>query len=424
MENNQFTKFKLNDKLIQKLNERRITIPTKIQEDVIPKIFKGENVIAQSKTGTGKTLSYLLPVIEKNIKGSCQTIIIAPTKELANQIYQEALYYTKDLDLKVFLLTGGEEIEKQELKLKNSFDIIVGVTGRILKIHEDNKLKLSGVKQIILDEADFLVELGFISDLEKIIGESKRLEELLVFSATMSTKTKNIVANLNPKRNSSRIDAKMKLPENITNYFFPLKKDEERDKYLMTILKNINPYLCIIFVRTKKESTWLYNILKENRYLVGVLNGELTPSQRKNVMEDFKSTKIQYLVATDVASRGVDVEGINYVINYNLPLNELDYLHRAGRTGRVEDKGVVYTLCNELDEGYLRKYAINLGFDIKPLKISGNTIVEVKNYKGVKARFNIEELKKQDKLKEIGKKDKEKREKYNEQKKRRNTKRR
>ena len=422
MENNQFTKFKLNEKLIHKLDERRITVPTKIQEDVIPKIMKGENIIAQSKTGTGKTLSYLLPVIEKNIKGSSQTVIIAPTKELANQIYQETLYYTKDFDLRVILLTGGEEIEKQELKLKDSFDIIVGVTGRILKIHEVNKLKLSGVKKMILDEADFLVELGFISDLEKIIGASRRLEQLLVFSATMSTKTKNIIAGLNPRRNSTRIDAKMKLPDNITNYFFPLKKDDERDKYLMTILKNINPYLCIIFVRTKKECTWLYNILKENGYLVDALNGELTPSQRKNVMEDFKSTKIQYLVATDVASRGVDVEGINYIINYNLPLNEFDYLHRAGRTGRVKDVGVVYTLCNELDEGYLRKYAANLDFDVKPLKIVGSSIVETKNYKGVKPRFNIEELKKQEKLKLINKNVKDKKEKYNEQKKRRNTK--
>ncbi|HPO50583.1 MAG TPA: DEAD/DEAH box helicase, partial [Spirochaetota bacterium] len=292
MENNQFTKFKLDEKLIRKLEEKRITVPTKIQDEVIPKIFKGENIIAQSKTGTGKTLSYLLPSIQKNLNKNCQTLIIAPTKELANQIYKEASYYAKDFDLKIILLTGGGEIEKQESKLKNGFDIIIGVTGRILKIFDENKLKLSGIKSIILDEVDFLVELGFIDDIKKILGESKRLDNLLVFSATMSTKTKNIVAALNPKRGSSRIDAKIKLPENITNYFFPLKKDEERDKYLTTILKNINPYLCIIFVRTKKESIWLYNILKENGYLAGVLNGELTPSQRKNVMEDFKSTKI------------------------------------------------------------------------------------------------------------------------------------
>lgn len=424
MDNNQFVKFSLDERLIKKLNERRITIPTKIQDEVIPKVFKGESVIAQSKTGTGKTLSYLIPIIQNFTKGNHQSLIIAPTKELANQIYQETLYYTRDMDIKVILLTGGEEIEKQELKLKNGFDILIGVTGRIIKIREENKLKLSGVKIIVLDEVDFLVELGFITDLEKIIGESKRLEQLLVFSATMSIKTKNIIAKFIPGRGATRIDAKIKLPENITNYFFPLKKDDLRDKYLMTILKNINPYLCIIFVRTKKESIWLYNILKENGYLVGVLNGELTPSQRKNVMEDFKHTKIQYLVATDVASRGVDVDGINYVINYNLALNEMDYLHRAGRTGRVNDKGTVFTLCNELDEGYLKKYALNLGFEIKALKITGNNFVEDKNYKGVKARLNIEELKKQEKLKIIGKKERERKEKYNEQKKRRNPKKR
>ena len=262
-----------------------------------------------------------------------------------------------------------------------------------------------------MDEADFLVELGFISDIKEIIDHSPRLVNLLVFSATMSTKTKNIIVSLNRGRSTSRIDAKNRLPDNITNYFFPLKKDDERDKYLLTILKNINPYLCVIFVRTKKESLWLYNILKEKGYLIGLLNGELTPSQRKNVVEDFRKTKLQYLVATDVASRGLDVLGINYIINYTLPLNESDYLHRAGRTGRVEDSGVVYTLCNELDEGYLKKYAINLGFEVKPLKINGSTIVELKNYLGAKPRFNIEELKKIEKLKEIAKKNKIKNEK-------------
>ena len=184
MENNEFSKFKLNNFLIEKLDKRRICKPTDIQDDVMPKVIKGETLIAQSKTGTGKTLSYLLPLINENLTKKMPVLIVAPTKELATQIFAEVNYYTEGTDIKPILLISGEEIEKQEAKIKTDFDIIVGVTGRILKLTEEGKLKLSLIKKLVLDEADFLVELGFLDDIENIYSLCKNLDQFLVFSAT------------------------------------------------------------------------------------------------------------------------------------------------------------------------------------------------------------------------------------------------
>jgi len=422
MQNNEFIKFKFDNKIIEKLNEKRIYVPTKVQDQVIPKILNGEDVIAQSKTGTGKTISYILPLIQLNLFKKSAILIIAPTKELASQIFKEIVFFTENLDIQTVLLTGGEEQEKQEEKLKRGFDIIVGVTGRIIKLAENGTLKLTQIKKLVLDEADFLIDLGFIKDLEKINEFTKNIKQKMIFSATLSKKTKKVLDIMNNQKDAVRIDSKNHIPENIKNYFFPLGEDQ-RDEVLMKIIKNINPFLCLIFVRTKKESVWLYNILKKESIIADCLNGDLAPSQRKRAIENFKNAKTQYLIATDLASRGLDVDGINYIINYNLPLNELDYLHRAGRTGRMDHEGIVYSLCNELDEGYLKKYAIDLEIELTPLKINNNGIIPFDKYVGVKPRFNIEEIKKQEKLKQNLKKEKEKKEDYAD-KKRRNSKKR
>ena len=208
---------------------------------------------------------------------------------------------------------------------------------------------------------------------------------------------------LHNQKYSARVDVKNRLPNCIENFFSPIINDE-REKALIKLLNYINPYLCIIFTRTKEINRYLYKKLKENKISVGCLDGDLSFSQRKRAIENFKNAKIQYLVATDLASRGLDVEAITHIINYNLPVNELDYLHRAGRTGRMQEKGSVYSLCNELDEGYLKKYAINLNFELKPVIIKNDKIIIDLKYKGVKPRFNIMELKKQEKLKQKKKK--------------------
>jgi ATP-dependent RNA helicase CshB len=385
------------------LEERRIYSPTEIQEEVIPKILRNQNVIGQAKTGTGKTIAYVVPIIDLLRRKKENVLIIAPTKELAAQIFKEVQYFSSGSDIDSILLISGENINTAKEKLKRDYNIYIGVPGRIIKLVDVGALKLSSMKRMVLDEIDFLIDLGFKKDLERIFELSKNVYQTMAFSATLSHETKKILDIANKQNITSRVHPKNKLPVNIKNYFFPIDSEANRSEVLLNILENINPYLCIIFCRTKKESDWLYSLLKEKKYLTAVLNGGLTPAQRKRELDSFRKAKVQYLVSTDLAGRGLDIEGINYIINYNLPLNELDYLHRAGRTGRVEEEGIAYSICNELDEGYLKKYSYELDFIPLPLKIEKNKIVEYKNYKGVKPRFNLKDKEKIKKIIEINK---------------------
>ena len=416
MKTDDFNGFELDKYLIDRLTSRRITTPTYIQEEVIPKVLKGISIVASSKTGTGKTLAYILPLLQLNFEKNHITLIIAPTKELANQIFLEIKYYTEGTEITSILLIGGDEYEKQEYKLKKGIQIVVGVTGRIVKLIEDQVLKVDKVKSIVLDEVDFLVELGFWNDIKKIFDLSFSCNQYLLFSATLSTKTKELLSSFKKIKKYITISEKIGLPKNIENCLIPLgddrleEKTEEKakDSTLLKLLKNITPYLSLIFVRTKKESYWVYNILKENDYNVGILNGDLSPLQRKQVVKEFKDAKIQYLVTTDLASRGISIDGINVIINYTIPINEKDYLHRAGRsirnTADEKNNSIIYNLCNILDEGYLRKYLLQLNdTPLTALKVTDNDITVLKNYQGVKPRLNIEEKKREIKLKQINK---------------------
>lgn len=408
MSEGSFKQFKVDSTLVERLEKRRIVTPTKIQAQSIPRILKGEDVIAQSKTGTGKTLAFVLPILTRMLRDeSYSAILIAPTKELAAQIYSEVSYLCEGSKISPVLLISGAKAEEQARALKHCSRLVVGVTGRILKQVEEGALKLGKYKTAVLDEADFLIDLGFKKDIEKIAALLKNMEQLLIFSASLSAKTKKILDIVKNQKHSVRVEARNTLPESIKNYFFPIKEDSERDGKLLKLIDHINPYLAIIFTRTKQESQRLFKLLKEKKILVSCLNGGMTPAQRKKSIKEFREVKTQYLVATDLAGRGLDIEGITHIINYTLPVNELDYLHRAGRTGRMHDDGLVYSICNELDEGYLKKYIHKLSVTVEPLKFSKGELVVDRGYKGVKPRFNLQEKSKLEKIQKSNKKKKE-----------------
>lgn len=391
---NEFANFHINEKLIEKLSSRGITSATPIQKEVIPKILKGKDVIGQSKTGTGKTLAYLLPLLHlSECKGT--SLIIAPTKELAAQIYGEALFYGEEiLADKPILLTQL----RNNIDFSKKSNFIIGVPGSILKASETGKIKLSSVRRIVLDEADFLIDLGFMDDLHKLFELTVNRENVFIFSATLSAKTKNVIDLASRQKDASRVDPKNSLPETISNQFLPIINDSLRDESLLHILSCINPYLGIIFTRTREESNHVYQFLKEKGFDLLLLNGSLQPSQRKKTITEFKKGKVQYLVATDLASRGIDIESVTHIVNYTLAHNELDYIHRAGRTGRMGESGTVISICNELDEGYLKKYCHNIEAALIAVKIEDNLLVEDKKYKGTKPRFNLKELKSMKKI--------------------------
>lgn len=409
---NEFAKFRINEKLLEKLSSRGITTPTPIQNEAIPKILNGKDVIGQSKTGSGKTLAYLLPLLHLSAnKGT--SLIIAPTKELAVQIYEEALFYGEDiLANKPVLLTPRRESPD----ISNKANFIIGVPGSILKASDAGKIKLSSVRRIVLDEADFLIDLGFMNDLRKLFDSADKRENTLIFSATLSAKTRNVIDLASRQKDASRVDPKNSLPETISNQFLPLSDDSMRDETLLQILSCINPYLGIIFTRTREESNHVYKLLKEKGFDLLLLNGGLQAGQRKKTITEFKKAKFQYLVATDLASRGIDIEGVTHIVNYTLAHNELDYIHRAGRTGRMGEHGTVISICNELDEGYLKKYCHNIEVQLTPMKIEDDILVEDKKYKGAKPRFNLKELKSMEKIAQAKKAAKIKTEEYNKRK--------
>ena len=409
---NGFAKFHINEKLLEKLSLRGITSPTPIQDEAIPRILNGKDVIGQSKTGTGKTLAYLLPLLQLSEKKGT-SLIVAPTKELAVQISEEALFYGDGILVeKPVLLTPRRE--SPNFSGKSNF--IIGVPGSILKASDSGKLKLSAVRRIVLDEADFLIDLGFMNDLRKLFDAASKRENVLVFSATLSAKTRSVIDLASRQKDASRIDPKNSLPETIANQFLPLSNDSLRDEVLLQILSCINPYLGIIFTRTREESNHVYKLLKEKGFDLLILNGGLQAGQRKKTITEFKKAKFQYLVATDLASRGIDIEGVTHIVNYTLAHNELDYIHRAGRTGRMGESGTVISICNELDEGYLKKYCHNIDVPLTAMKVEGNLLVEDKKYKGAKPRFNLKELKSMEKIAQSKKAAKVRTEEYNKKK--------
>ncbi len=414
MKTNEFTKFRIADILIEKLTKRGIIVPTKIQEEVIPKIRDGKDVIGQSMTGTGKTISYLIPVIHDHINkpDTDKTLIIVPTKELAIQIHNEAMYYTEGTEVHPILLIPGKDLDKQVNDLKKNQSFIIAVPGRLIKLLDNGGYKLSNVNKIILDEADFLIDLGFMKELEKIFAVVKDLKQLMIFSATLSAKTKQVIDLAHNQKTASRIDPKNTLPEAIDNFYIPITDDTYREKTLLKLINTINPYLSIIFTRTKDESEKVFKLLKDNKLNIGLLNGNLQAGQRKKIINDFREAKFQYLVATDLAGRGLDFDGITHIINFTQPHNELDYIHRAGRTGRMNNSGIVISICNELDEGYLKKYASNISIELKPIKLTKNGLEDYKGYKGVKPRFNLKEITQKEKIEDSKKKQVEKDQKH------------
>lgn len=392
---NEFSQFKLNKNLIDKLDKRHITKPTPIQLDVIPRVLKNQDVIGQSKTGTGKTLSFLLPLADMLSKEYESILIIVPTKELARQVFSEASYFFEDSGIDPVLFVSGVSIDENIRQLSHiKKPLYIGVPGRIVKLIENGSIKPSTIKKLIMDEADFLIDLGFMTELEFIFSKLKHINQAMVFSATLSDKTKKVLDLAGKQKLAARIDTNNSIPDNIEHFFIPITEDQDRDKELVKYMKSINPYLAIVFTRTKQESNHVYKMLKDKNIEVGVINGDISATNRKRAMKSFEDAKIQYLIATDLASRGLDVKGITHIINYTMPMNQLDYIHRAGRTGRMHDKGIVVSICNELDEGYLKKYSHFIEIKPQAIKKKGNLYVTDTRYTGVKPRFNLEDRKK------------------------------
>ncbi|MBN2038764.1 MAG: DEAD/DEAH box helicase [Spirochaetes bacterium] len=349
--NDGFMPLEISEKLIEILSKNRITNPTLIQQQAIPVLLSGKDLIAKAQTGTGKTLAFLLPIMQKIDLNAdnVQALIITPTRELALQITQVAKMLAEACGVNILAAYGGQDVRMQKKKLQKKVHIVVGTPGRLLDHINRKNVNFTGIKTLVLDEADLMLDMGFLHDVEKIIHHSARRRQTVLCSATM------------PKGIISLAGKHLKSPAkiNIAGSTPTLSKirqiaiettDKNKKKKLTSVIDEYKPFMAIIFCRTKRRAESLNKVLKERGYKSDGLHGNLTQAKREKVMQDFRKSKIQYLVATDIASRGLDVEGITHVFNYDMPDNTESYIHRIGRTGRAGKAGFSITFFTDKDK--------------------------------------------------------------------------
>lgn len=334
--------------------------PTEIQERLIPSILNGESVIGQSQTGTGKTHAFLFPVLHAidPEKQEAQAIITAPTRELAQQIYDEVLKIiacNDEYELTAKLLVGGTDRARTMEKLKNQPQIVVGTPGRILDMVKEQVLQVYSASVLVIDEADLMLDMGFIHEIDQIASRMNPDLQMLVFSATIPEKLKPFLKKYMENPKFTHVAPKQAAAKNLEHVLVPLRN---RDKlpFLADILRNLSPFLALIFTNTKKMTDEVADYLIQQGLTVGRIHGDLSPRERKKMMKDIRDLKYQYVVATDLAARGIDIEGVSHVINYEIPRHDLEfYIHRSGRTARADYSGTAITLYEQSDEDSIAK---------------------------------------------------------------------
>ncbi len=342
-----FKAINLSDKMITSLTRQGYFEPSSIQLKVIPKALKGNTLMVQSATGTGKTLCYLLPIIENTecSKKNLQAIVVAPTRELASQIYNFAIPFTKEFtNLKIRLLKAGEEIDESLKGLNENPQIIIGTPGRLVDVLvKNNALKLNNVKTVVLDEADMLLKEGYFAEIDQIVDKLAKVQ-FLVFSATLE---KTLAAELDKYvgSNISIINEEILTSQNVKHYLIDIKHIPQTEA-VEQFINIINPYLLLIFASKKEKANVIYSYLKAKKYKAGLLTGDLSSRERKNVMKALHNEQIYILVCSDMAARGLDIDDVSDILNVDLPMNLDFYFHRAGRTGRFSKKGNCYTFYN------------------------------------------------------------------------------
>jgi len=344
----------IKDKYINALAKLDITKPTPVQEKAIPLILKGEHIMAQSKTGTGKTLAFMLPIVETMKFVNNEVLILLPTRELAKQVQEVA----EDLGngVKSLPIYGGVSINNQIEYLRKGVNIICGTPGRIIDLYKRRKLDFSNIRYVVLDEADRLWDMGFAPDVKYILNQIRTDYQFMLFSATLDPDIRNLVKKYSKNQfkflNLSKDEMTV---GNTFQCYYLIDRFEDKYKSFLEILRKEKPKHALIFTNTKKTASWLSKKLKSRNIglKVGVISGDLSQFKREKILKEFKNQKINALIATDVAARGLDIDDISHVFNYDVPKYPENYVHRIGRTSRMNKRGVAITLCLKDEYEYL-----------------------------------------------------------------------
>lgn len=351
-----FRDLNISKETLKSLEDLGYSKPTEIQEKAIPFIMEGKDLVAQAQTGTGKTAAFGIPIVEKvNPKlRKIQALILVPTRELAIQVAKEIKDIGKNKKVYTLAVYGGKSIQHQINFLRKGSDVVVvGTPGRVKDLLERGHLKLDNVKMFVLDEADRMLEMGFIEDIEDIMSYLPENQQNLLFSATMPKEILDLAEEfLNPDYNTIKVKPDEVTVEKIKQVIYRVNP---RDKYkkLTEVLSQEKSDKIIIFTQTKLEADDLANQLKDEGFSVSAIHGDFSQKKRETVLHNFRTGKLKILVATDVAARGLDIKGVSLVINYGLPRDTESYIHRIGRTGRAGKEGTAISIMTPAEDKQL-----------------------------------------------------------------------
>lgn len=388
-----FTDYQFKPFLREAIDRLGFKQPTPIQKEMIPLILKGSNAIGQAHTGTGKSHSFLIPIVERldEQKEELQAVITAPTRELAMQLYEELNKMTEDTELRSSLLIGGTDKQRSIDKLKSKPHIIVGTPGRIRDLAENGALAIHTATILVIDEADLAFDMGFIEDIDQFASKMPTNLEMYVFSATIPEKLKPFLAKYMENPIHVQIGSKKPLTEGMQYTLVPVRS-MDRKKKLLHVLNAINPYLAIVFTNTKQNADEIADYLAGHGIKPGRIHGDLSPRERTRMMKQIRDLEYQYIVATDLAARGIDIPGVSHVVNYELPDDLEFFIHRVGRTARAGLEGVAITLYEPSEDDKIVQIE-KMGIPFVHEDVKNGEWVEVKERNARKKRIKeVDEL--------------------------------
>lgn len=349
----------LNDELLQAVSNQGYTTPTPVQKQAIPHILAGKDVLAGAQTGTGKTAGFTLPMLQRLMENHdphqkprrVRALVLVPTRELAAQVLESVQTYGKHLPLTAEMIVGGASINNQIRALRHGCDIVVATTGRLCDHMNERHINLSSVEMLILDEADRMLDMGFLPDIRRIIGNLPKQRQNLLFSATYSAPIKELASKILQNPIAVEVAKPNITSENVSELVYPIQKENKR-ALLSYLIGSNNWQQVLVFVRTKHGADRLEKQLIMDGIRSAALHGDKSQGARTKALDYFKNGKVSVLVATDIAARGLDIDTLPHVVNYDLPQVPEDYIHRIGRTGRAGAKGHAISLVSE-EEAHL-----------------------------------------------------------------------
>jgi ATP-dependent RNA helicase DeaD len=379
----------LSEARVRHLEKSGFTSPTAIQAQAIPHLLSGRDVVGLAQTGTGKTAAFSLPMLERIDLNSHapQALILTPTRELAIQVYQAIRNLNDDRRLSVLPIYGGQSIDIQIRRLQRGAQILVGTPGRVLDLLSRGDLKLNKLSWIVLDEADEMLNMGFIQDVEKILAQAPAERQTAFFSATMDPSIRELAAKFLRSPITVNVEQPKAAPTKINQLVYLVPRGWTKARALQPILEMEDPESALIFVRTRKAAAELTRQLQAAGHSVDEYHGDLSQSQRERLLLRFRQRQVRWVVATDIAARGLHVDDLTHVINYDLPDSVESYVHRIGRTGRAGKEGTAISLIHPLDKRKLRDIERHIRQQIEMGTIPTRAQIEARHLQKLQAQL-------------------------------------